>query len=235
VSRSMNLTRLGYFVAVAEELDLGRAAIRLGMAQPVLGQQMRRLESELGGRLMLRRGSSIRLTDLGRDVAVEAERLLGAEPSLAVGAVYSAFDEVLPGALHAFREHHPEAVVAVQEIHSGPGVAAVLAGRLDVAFVRTAPDRQDLRSAPVEPRADADALALLHLGGRRFVATDPAIAGRVAPRSAVYRRPWPPLEAPDVRLCWRPDPPDAVKRFVALVTARTGRPDSGHRADPVHA
>jgi hypothetical protein len=231
----VNLTRLGYFVAVAEELDLGRAAIRLRMPQPVLGQQMRRLESELGGRLMLRRGSIVRLTDLGRDIVAEAERLLGAEPSLAVGAVYSAFHEVLPGALHAFRESDTQAIVAVQEIHSGPGVAAVLAGRLDVAFVRAVPDRPDLRSAPVEPRADADALALLQLGGRRFVATDPAIAARLAPASAVYRRPWPPLDAPEVRLCWRADPPEVVARFVELVTARTGRPGSAHRADPVHA
>ena len=72
----MELRHLRYFVAVAEELHFSRAAERLHVAQPAVSEQVRKLEEELGVRLLNRTKRTVSLTDAGAALLVEARRVL---------------------------------------------------------------------------------------------------------------------------------------------------------------
>lgn len=74
------------FVAVAEERHFGRAAVRLGMAQPPLSQRVQRLEKELGLRLFERTSRSVTLTQGGTLLLDDARALLARTDTFLVGA-----------------------------------------------------------------------------------------------------------------------------------------------------
>ena len=72
----MELRHLRYFIAVAEEENITRAAERLHVSQPPLSRQIRDLEEELGAALFERTAKSVRLTDVGRIFLTEARAVL---------------------------------------------------------------------------------------------------------------------------------------------------------------
>ncbi len=147
----MELRHLRYFVAVAEELHFGRAAERLGMAQPPLSQQIKGLEQEIGVSLLLRTKRRVRLTGAGeiflresRKVLAKAEQAVraaqhaarGETGELAVGFVSSAVYGKVPSIFNLMRTLYPDVSLTLQDLSSEEQVEAMLAYRLDVGFVR---------------------------------------------------------------------------------------------------
>ncbi|HEY4177883.1 MAG TPA: LysR family transcriptional regulator [Kofleriaceae bacterium] len=82
--RRVSLQQLQYFVAVAEEQHVTRAAERLRISQPPLSRQIQALEDELGQPLFERRGRGIVLTEFGRFFAGQATAILNHVASVLV-------------------------------------------------------------------------------------------------------------------------------------------------------
>jgi DNA-binding transcriptional LysR family regulator len=148
----MELRRLRYMSVLAEELHFGRAAERLGIAQPALTQQIQALERELGVRLFERTKRSVRLTVAGRVTLDEAIRTIqqadrtvlvarqagrGQLGHIELGYVGSAiFSGVLSNAISRYREANPMVEVRLNELGILQQLADVGSGRLDVGIVR---------------------------------------------------------------------------------------------------
>ena len=166
----MELRHLRYFVAVAEELHFSRAAERLHVAQPPLSQQIRKLEDELGVRLLERTRRRVQLTDAGRVVLEEARRTLsqaervlnaargaaeGSVGLLRVGFSSSAPYTTLPAILRTFRARFPGVVLNLVERSTEEQVGMLAAGALDVGFLRRpipdAPESLVVRTILHEP------------------------------------------------------------------------------------
>ncbi|XIA66779.1 LysR substrate-binding domain-containing protein [Bradyrhizobium sp. TZ2] len=148
----MELRRLKYMSVLAEELHFGKAAERLGIAQPALTQQIRALERELGVELFHRTKRSVKLTVAGRVTLNEAIRTLqqaektalvarqagrGELGHIEIGYVGSAiFTGVLSRAISRFRENNPLVEFRLNEIGIVQQLDDVSSGRLDLGILR---------------------------------------------------------------------------------------------------
>ncbi|MFC4031136.1 LysR family transcriptional regulator [Streptomyces polygonati] len=161
----VDLRKLRYFVAVAEELHFGRAAARLHIAQPVLSRQIRVLEDELRVRLFDRDRRATALTPAGEQLLRDAPGLLASAEALR-GRVRRAADEqsvftvafmpgiTVAGPVQALLAKRPGLEVRVLRTGWHDQATVVLDGRADVSFVRMPVDHQGLRLLPLfsEPR-----------------------------------------------------------------------------------
>ncbi len=156
----MELRHLRYFVAVAEELHFGRAAARVGIAQPPLSQQIQRLEEELGVKLLQRTQRNVRLTPAGRaflqharQTLIQAEQAAAVARSvgqgiggrLAVGLVSAANYNLLPPTLRRFRRDFPSVEVELREMTTQEQLAALREMRIQVGFMRAPVESERLQ------------------------------------------------------------------------------------------
>ena len=144
----MELRHLRYFVAVAEEENVSRAASKLRVSQPGVSRQIHDLEDEIGFLLFARTGKSVRLTVAGkiffaeaRDIlartvgAVERARaVLASREEINVGYVPSGTVEILPRALRSFRGRFPGVHVTLHDLSAEDMPPLLLQKKLDIAL-----------------------------------------------------------------------------------------------------
>ncbi|MEV5146191.1 LysR substrate-binding domain-containing protein [Streptomyces sp. NPDC052727] len=161
----VDLRKLRYFVAVAEELHFGRAADRLHIAQPVLSRQIRSLEDDLGAEVFARDRRGTLLTPAGEQLLEDAVPLLASAEALlrrvkaAAQGTPTLTIGFMPGitvtpATAVFSIRRPGVNVRLLRTSWDNQVEVLLDGRADIGVVRLPIDRRGLQIRPLfrEPR-----------------------------------------------------------------------------------
>ena len=240
---SVDLHHMRHFVAVAEELHFGRAAARLGMAQPPLSQSIKRLENGLGFALFERSRRKVQLTPAGRIFLDEARRTLAqAETAVRLGReaasddlaqltvtfVSAALYRILPAALRAYRATLPGVRVRLEESGTDAQLVRLRDGEIDLGFVhpplketsglevQTIQRDRLIAAVPISSDlAQRESLRLSDLADRDFVLFPPRIGPALYGRiiSACRSSGFVPHVAQEARL---------MHTILSLVAAETG-------------
>ncbi|MEJ7932319.1 LysR family transcriptional regulator [Ramlibacter sp. AN1015] len=161
----MELRLLRYFVAVAEELNLSRAAVRLHLSQPPLTRQIRQLEKEVAARLFERNARGVELTDAGRLFLEDARNILdmvsraseratsahhGHIGRLHVAVFGSVMFDRLPLLLAQFRSDHPGVELVFHTMNKGDQIEALRQGRIHAGFSRLTANYPDIATQTLQ-------------------------------------------------------------------------------------
>ena len=156
----MELRHLRYFVGVAEELNVRRAAQRLHISQPPLSRQIHDLENELDVKLFERGAHGLALTSAGECFLNEARQILarvrqaadlaraagrGEAGQLNIAILPPLGGLFLPAAIRAFRKRLPMVELTISELLPQDQIAALIDQRIDLGF---------LPSPTVDPRTE---------------------------------------------------------------------------------
>jgi DNA-binding transcriptional LysR family regulator len=205
----MELRHLEHFLAVAEERSYTRAAGRIHLVQSALSVSVKSLERELGAQLFDRTTHSVRLTDAGAALVVEARRTLaaaeaardavaavrgGVRGTVRVGIMHALALIDLGGVLTRYHRQYPEVRLVPSPAVGGSVelARAVSEGRLDLAFASPpagsptdldvhpiAAEEMLLACPPDHPLARRRRIALSELHGERFVDYPPGWGTRL--------------------------------------------------------
>lgn len=203
----MNLTirQLEILVAIGETLNLTAAAERLGVTQPSVSETLKRIESELGYRLVNRTTRALSLTYEGRHVVASARDAIrslrqtfdaiagrgeGVHGRVAIAALPSVVCTLLPPAIRAFRDSFPGIEVQIRDALQDPATALLEDGLVDLAIVghpaslgpfsfeQVTCDRMHLICHRQHELASRASVTWADLAGHDFIAISPASSVR---------------------------------------------------------
>ena len=164
----MGLKDMRAFFTIVEEGNISHAAQRLGIAQPALSRQMKRLEEKLDVKLFERGSRRIRLTEAGRLLYDRVENILGmvdgtvreiteigtgAKGSIRIGTITTSGALILPELISEFHQSYPNITFEIWEAE-GARILELLDSRLiEIAITRTQVDNlsYELLVLPNEP------------------------------------------------------------------------------------
>lgn len=147
----MDLRQLKYFLAIAEEGQITKAAKRLNVTQPPLSQQLILLEKELGIQLFNRGKKHIRLTEAGNILQRRAEQMMelmkttvnelqeateGISGRLAIGAITSSGGSLLPNHIQKFHKCYPKVTFHLRQGETQKILELLKVGIIEIGFVR---------------------------------------------------------------------------------------------------
>src|SRR5215467_10266776 len=151
VGMTMELRHLRYFIAVAEEGHITRAAGRLGMQQPPLSRQIKAIEREMDVQLFRRKARGVDLTDAGRAFLDDARAMLshldhaldtaqraarGEQGQVSVGYTSSpAFHPLVPRVIREFRCAFPLVSLTLEESSPHDLIERMQNDKIDIAFI----------------------------------------------------------------------------------------------------
>ena len=193
----MGLHHLRYFVAVAEEGHISRAAARLRISQPSLSAQIQYLEREVGVALVRRHARGVTVTAAGEAFLERARVALGAAASaieaarraetaqacvLKAGFIVGTQIEITSQILTLFQQRHPAAMVEFIEHSFTDPSAGLTAGEVDVAFVVQPFQHDGLEFLPLDESPRLALLPATHrLANRESISIKEILDERWAP------------------------------------------------------
>lgn len=146
----MTLTDLRYLVALAHERHFGRAAERCLVSQPTLSVAVKKVEEELGIQLFERSATEVKITETGRRIVAQAEKVLleaslipelaaaGKDPlagPLRLGVIYTIGPYLLPRLIPRVHRLAPRMPLIIQENYTARLAEALKRGELDVIII----------------------------------------------------------------------------------------------------
>jgi LysR family transcriptional regulator, hydrogen peroxide-inducible genes activator len=159
----MTLRQLRYLTSLARHRHFGRAADECSVTQPALSMQLKQLEREIGAELVERRPGAIVLTEIGIEVAKQAEHILAASRDLvdftrhrdllsgqlALGIIPTLAPYVLPRVLPRLQKDYPRLRLEVRETQTKVLLEELARGELDCVMLALPAESADVETLPL--------------------------------------------------------------------------------------
>ncbi len=168
----MDIRQLTYFIAIAEEGNITKAAERLHIAQPHLSQQLKLMEDELNVKLIERNTRKFQITDAGQRLWHRSKQMIelmestvkelkdfneGLEGTLSIGIISSSGNIIFPKRICNFNRKYPNINFEIRECSTNEILELLKSGVIEIGIIRTPLNSEvyESISLPIEPMVAA--------------------------------------------------------------------------------